>query len=114
MVLTVVFVATAFFTLSGIDIREANAIPNIKHSDNLNTLYSISTTMTYHWDAGATGRYVAEHAGKDDIVITTDIYNTYPYTKKVDYWLWTGNLVSWQPYHQAGKMRSVTILMEWL
>ena len=58
--------------------------------------------MTYHWDAGATGRYVAEHAGKDDIVITTDIYNTYPYTKKVDYWLWTGNLVSWQPYHQAG------------
>ena len=102
MVLTVVFVATAFFTLSGIDIREANAIPNIKHSDNLNTLYSISTTMTYHWDAGATGRYVAEHAGKDDIVITTDIYNTYPYTKKVDYWLWTGNLVSWQPYHQAG------------
>ena len=102
MVLTVIFVATAFFTLSGIDIREANAIPNIKHSDSLNTLYSISTTMTYHWDAGATGRYVAEHAGKDDIVITTDIYNTYPYTKKVDYWLWTGNLVSWQPYHQAG------------
>jgi hypothetical protein len=102
MVLTVVFVAISFFTLSGIDIREANAIPNIKHSDNLNTLYSISTTMTYHWDAGATGRYVAEHAGKDDIVITTDIYNTYPYTKKVDYWLWTGSLVSWQPYHQAG------------
>ncbi|MCG2788578.1 MAG: glycosyltransferase family 39 protein [Actinomycetia bacterium] len=102
VVLTVVFVATAFFTLSGIDIREANAIPNTGHSDNLNTLYSISTTMTYHWDAGATGRYVAEHAGKDDIVITTDIYNTYPYTKKVDYWLWTGNLVSWQPYHQAG------------
>ena len=102
MVLTAVFIALAFFTLSGIDIREANAIPNIKHGDNLNTLYSISTTMTYHWDAGATGRYVAEHAGKDDIVITTDIYNTYPYTKKVDYWLWTGSLVSWQPYHQAG------------
>jgi len=102
MGLTVVFVAISFFTLSGIDIREANAIPNIKHSDNLNTLYSISTTMTYHWDAGATGRYVAEHAGENDIVITTDIYNTYPYTRKVDYWLWTGNLVSWQPYHQTG------------
>ena len=102
MVLTAFFVAAAFFMLSGIDIREANAIPNTGHSDNLNTLYSISTTMTYHWDAGATGRYVARHAGKDDIVITTDIYNTYPYTKKVDYWLWTGNLASWQPYHQAG------------
>lgn len=102
MVLTVIFVAASFFAISGVDIREANAIPDIKHSDSLNTLYSISTTMTYHWDAGATGRYVAEHAGKDDIVITTDIYNTYPYTKKVDYWLWTGNLVSWQPYHQAG------------
>ncbi|MCL5070912.1 MAG: glycosyltransferase family 39 protein [Actinobacteria bacterium] len=102
IILTVVLIATSFLTISGVDIKEANAIPNIKHSDRLNTLYSISTTMTYHWDAGATGRYVAEHAGKDDIVITTDIYNTYPYTKKLDYWLWTGNLVSWQPYHQAG------------
>jgi hypothetical protein len=102
LVLTIIFVVFSFFTVSGINIREANAIPNIKHSDKLNTLYSISTTMTYHWDAGTAGRYVAQHAGKDDIVITTDIYNTYPYTKKVDYWLWTGNLVSWQPYHQAG------------
>lgn len=102
LVLTVIFIVISFFTLSGINLKEANAIPNIKHNDNLNTLYSISTAMTYHWDAGATGRYVAQHAGKNDIVITTDIYNTYPYTKKVDYWLWTGNLVSWQPYHQAG------------
>ncbi|MCL4376993.1 MAG: glycosyltransferase family 39 protein [Actinobacteria bacterium] len=102
VILIIVFLLVSFFTLSGINLKEVYAIPFIKHSDNLNTNYSISTTMTYHWDAAATGKYVAEHLGRGDIVITTDIYNSYPYTGKVDYWLWTGNLVSWQPYHTSG------------
>ena len=101
--LAVIFIIVSFFTISGVNLKEANAIPLIKHSDRLNTLYSISTTMTYHWDAAATGKYVASNAEKDDIVITTDVYNSYPYTGKIDYWLWTGNLVSWQPYHAAGE-----------
>lgn len=104
------FLVVGFFTYSGIDLKEANKIPYTKHTDSLNTYYSISTSLTYHWDSAATGRYVAEHAEEEDIVITTDIYNAYPYTGQVDYWLWTGDLVSWQPYHLAedGEIRDDT------
>ncbi len=100
IILIVVFLVVSFFTVSGINIREAYAIPSIKHSDTLNTLYSISTVMPTHWDAAAPGKYVADNMREDDIVITTDVYNSYPYTGKIDYWLWSGNLESWQPYHQ--------------
>ena len=66
--------------------------------------------MSYHWDAAATGNYVFEHASEDDIVITTEVYNSYPYSRKIDYWLWSGNLVSWQPYHISddGQVRDDT------
>jgi 4-amino-4-deoxy-L-arabinose transferase and related glycosyltransferases of PMT family len=105
-----VFVIISFFSMSGIDLKETYAIASIKHSDKLNTLYSISTVMPYHWDAADTGSYVFEHASEDDIVITTDIYNSYPYSRKIDYWLWSGNLVSWQPYHLSddGQLRDDT------
>ncbi|MBM3702324.1 MAG: hypothetical protein FJW63_04925 [Actinobacteria bacterium] len=101
-ILIIIFLIISFFTASGIDINEALAIPEIKHSDALNVNYSISSSRTYHWDAAEPGRYVKQHMNKDDIVITTDIYNSYPYTGKIDYWLWTGDLVSWAPYHREG------------
>jgi len=99
-ILIIIFLIISFFTISGIDINEALAIPEIKHSDILNVNYSISSSRTYHWDAAEPGKYVRQHMSKDDIVITTDIYNSYPYTRKIDYWLWTGDLVSWAPYHR--------------
>ena len=102
-ILIIIFLIISFFTISGMDINEALAIPEIKHSDALNVNYSISSSRTYHWDAAEPGRYVRQHMNKeDDVVITTDIYNSYPYTGKVDYWLWTGDLVSWAPYHREG------------
>ena len=109
-IITAIFVIVSFFTMSGIDLKETLAIPAIKHTDKLNTLYSISTVMPYHWDAAATGNYVFEHASEDDIVITTDVYNSYPYSRKIDYWLWSGDLVSWRPYHLSddGQLRDDT------
>lgn len=101
-VLVIIFLIISFFTVSGIDINEALAIPEIKHSDMLNVNYSISNSRTYHWDAAEPGKYIRQYIGEDDIVITTDIYNSYPYTMKIDYWLWTGDLVSWAPYHREG------------
>ncbi len=101
-IVVAVFVIAAFFTMSGINLKETFTIPDIRHTDRLNTLYSISSVMPYHWDAADTGNYVFKHANEDDIVITTDIYNSYPYSRKVDYWLWSGDLISWQPYHLAG------------
>ena len=108
--LIIIFLILIFFTVSGVDPAQALAIPDIGHSDRLDTFYSISTAMPYHWDAALTGKYVADHISEGDIVITTDIYNTYPYTGKIDYWLWTGDLVSWQPYHEDadGQLRDDT------
>jgi hypothetical protein len=109
-IITAIFVIVSFFTMSGIDLKETLAIPAIRHTDKLNTLYSISTVMPYHWDAAATGNYVFGHASEDDIVITTDVYNSYPYSRKIDYWLWSGDLVSWRPYHLSddGQLRDDT------
>ena len=109
-IITAIFIIVSFFTMSGIDLKETLAIPAIKHTDKLNTLYSISTVMPYHWDAAATGNYVFEHASEDDIVITTDVYNSYPYSRKIDYWLWSGDLISWRPYHLSddGQLRDDT------
>jgi len=66
--------------------------------------------MPYHWDAAATGKYVRDNLKQGDVVITTDVYNSYPYTGQIDYWLWTGELVSWQPYHtdEQGTVRDDT------
>jgi 4-amino-4-deoxy-L-arabinose transferase-like glycosyltransferase len=114
VIFTVIFLAISVFTVSGIDLKEAYAIPSIKHSDKLNTNYSISTVISTHYDAATPGKYVASNMQVDDIVITTDVYNSYPYTGKIDYWLWSGNLKSWQPYHLEadGKIRDDTYGVE--
>ncbi|MCK5566334.1 MAG: hypothetical protein KAI62_00385, partial [Actinomycetia bacterium] len=101
-VFILIFIIIAFFTISGIDLEYAWAISDIKHSDSLDTRYSISSSMTFHWDPATAGNYVYQNSDEDDIIITTNLYNSYPYTGRLDYWLWTGNLVSWAPYHQEG------------
>jgi len=102
ILLSVFFIALSVLLVNGVSPRESLAIPFKEHNSQVNTLYSISNIWKIHWDAAQGGRYVAQNMEKDDIVITTDIYNSPPYTGKVDYWLWTGNLVSWAPYHDEG------------
>ena len=102
IVLALIFTAASVLLVNGINLREALAIPFKQHNSQVNTLYSISSSWSVHWDAAQGGKYVAQNIKQGDIVITTDIYNSPPYTGKVDYWLWTGNLVSWAPYHDEG------------
>ena len=102
IVLVLFFAAASVLLVNGVSPREALAIPFKQHNSQINTLYSISSSWNVHWDAAQGGRYVAQNMKQGDIVITTDIYNSPPYTGKVDYWLWTGNLVSWAPYHNEG------------
>lgn len=99
-VLVVIFIILSVFLINEVKPKEVLALANKAHNEKLNYFYSISNSWTVHWDAATAGRYVAEHAGNEDIIITTDIYNSPPYTGRVDYWLWTGNLVSWAPYHE--------------
>ena len=99
---TIVFIILSIFLTNGINLSEAWKLAYKKHNEKVNIMYSISNSWDTHWDAATGGKYVAAHMQSDDIVITTDIYNSPPYTGKVDYWLWTGNLVSWAPYHNEG------------
>jgi len=100
--ITIVFVIAAVLLVNGINLKESRAIAYKKHNEKVDVMYSISNSWNVHRDAATGGKYVAEHMQADDIVITVDIYNSPPYTGKVDYWLWTGNLVSWAPYHNEG------------
>jgi len=96
------FAVLSIFTVSGIDFMEAVKVADRNHQDPVDARYSISNVWTRHWDAAAPGKAIAENRQETDIVITTDIYNTPPYSGPVDYWLWTGDLVSWAPYQKKG------------
>lgn len=104
IILVIIIAIISFFTIGGIDLPYAVKIPYIKHSDRLNTNYSISSSMSFHWDPATAGKYIKQNADENDIIITTNLYNSYPYTGRLDYWLWTGNLVSWAPYQKAGNL----------
>ena len=115
VILAAVFVISSALLVNGIKPREAISLPYRLHNEKLNIFYSISNSWSVHWDAATAGKYVAEHAGEDDIIITTDIYNSPPYTGRVNYWLWTGNLVSWAPYHnESGRIIDDTYGVELL
>ncbi|MHB1377268.1 MAG: glycosyltransferase family 39 protein [Candidatus Humimicrobiaceae bacterium] len=102
IIITLVFVIAAALLVNGINPKQSWDIAYKKHNEKIDVMYSISNSWNVHRDAATGGKYVAEHLQADDIVITVDIYNSPPYTGKVDYWLWTGNLVSWAPYHNEG------------
>ena len=97
---SVSLIILAFFSLSveKINILEGYSIGDRKHGGDLNSLFAISTTVRTHHDSRRSALYVKNKMGKDDLIITTDLYNSYPYTNKTDYWLWSGNLASWSPY----------------
>ncbi|MDD3520866.1 MAG: glycosyltransferase family 39 protein [Actinomycetota bacterium] len=99
VILIVIFIFSSAALINGINPREVLSLPYKAHNEKINNFYSISNSWSVHWDAATAGKYVAANALEDDIIITTDIYNSPPYTGRVDYWLWTGNLASWAPYH---------------
>jgi hypothetical protein len=102
IIIALVFIIAAALLVNGINPKQSWDIAYKKHNEKIDVMYSISNSWNVHRDAATGGKYVAEHLQADDIVITIDIYNSPPYTGKVDYWLWTGNLVSWAPYHNEG------------
>jgi len=100
--LVLFFALISIFTVSGIDPVEAIEVADINHRDPIDVRYSISNIWDRHWDAATVGEHIAQNKQEADIVITTDIYNTPPYSGFLDYWLWTGDLASWAPYRKIG------------
>jgi len=44
------------------------------------------------------GMYIENHMSNNDIIISTDLFSTYPYTHKIDYWCWGRDMELWKPY----------------
>jgi len=84
-------------------INYINPIQNFKitqreNGDPVNSLFAPSSTYSSHYDPKTPGEYVNLQKKEGDIIIANDLLNHYPYIKQIDYWLWSGNLISWQPY----------------
>jgi len=88
-------------------INYINPIQNFKitqreNGDPVNSLFAPSNTYSSHYDPKTPGEYVNLQKNERDIIIANDLLNHYPYIKQIDYWLWSGNLISWQPYDLKG------------
>ncbi len=70
-----------------------------KNGDPVDGRFSVSNTFTFHHDPKKPGLYIAENKKEGDIVIATDLFNPYGYTRQIDYWLWTSTtFVTWEPF----------------
>jgi hypothetical protein len=96
---SVYFITTAiifFLTVSW-----ANPISNFKiayrnNGDPVVSEFAQSNAFSFHYDIKTPGQYIYEHKNTGDIVIATDLFSSYAYTRQIDYWLWTGALENWQ------------------
>lgn len=88
----------------------ANPIFNFKivyrnNGDPVVSEFAQSNTFLFHYDTKTPGQYIYEHKNAGDIVIATDLLNSYAYTRQIDYWLWTADLENWQSnVHKDGKV----------
>jgi hypothetical protein len=74
-------------------------IPFRQEGDRLEPAFAFSNTVSMHPDTKGAGVFIQKNMQEQDMVISMDLLNSYPYTRKMDHWLWSGSLVSWQPYH---------------
>jgi len=84
-------------------VNYTNPIQNFKitqreNGDPVNPLLSPSSTVNLHYDSKTAGKYIGSRLEEGDIVISTNPFNTFLYIKQMDYWMWSANLISWQPY----------------
>jgi len=97
---TYLLIAIVIFLLS---VNYINPIQSLKilerkNGDTVNSFFSPSATAVKHFDFKSTGNYVYVNKNPGDLVISTEFFNSYPYTKQLDHWLWSGNLREWKPY----------------
>ncbi len=74
-------------------------IPFRSEGDAIDPNFAFSNTVSMHPDTKEAGNFIHDNRQDDDLIISMDLLNAYSYTKQFDHWLWSGNLVSWQPYH---------------
>ncbi len=97
-IILVIFIVISAFLIDRIDPVENFRITSRKDGDPVNPLFAPSSTFSIHFDARTASEYIGSRLKDGDIVISTYPLKTAIYIKQVDYWMWSANLVSWQPY----------------
>lgn len=97
-------IAAAVFlgTVSHINPYVSAKIPLRENGDAIDSNFAVSNSLSIHPDTEGAGNYIKENIKEGDLVISMDLLNSYLYTQKFDHWVWSGDLLSWQPYHVIG------------
>ena len=98
LIYTLVPIIIFLLTINYINPAQSLKIPYRKNGDMVSSLFSPSSTAAKHFDFKSAGTYVYENKKEDDLVISTELLNTYPYTKQFDHWLWSATLKDWKPF----------------
>ena len=97
-IVMVLFIVISVFVIDHIDPVENFKITGRQDGDPVNPLFSPSSTFSIHYDVRTASEYIGSRLEEGDIVISTYPLKTAMDIKQVDYWMWSANLVSWQPY----------------
>ncbi len=97
-IVLVISIVISAFLVGHIDPVENFKITGREDGDPVNPLFTPSSTFNIHYDARTASEYIGSRLEDGDIVISTYPLKTEIYIKQVDYWMWSANLVSWQPY----------------
>ena len=97
-ILLVMVIIISIFLISHIDPVKNFKITGRMDGDRVNPLFAPSSSFNIHYDARTASEYIGSHLKEGDIVISTNPLQTVLYIKQLDYWMWSANLVSWQPY----------------
>ncbi len=97
-ILLVISIVILIFLVGHINPVDNFKITSRKDGDPVNPLFTPSSTFNIHYDARTASEYIGSRLEDGDIVISTYPLKTDIYIKQVDYWMWSANLVSWQPY----------------
>ncbi len=97
-ILLVIVIIVSIFLIDNIDPVDNFKITGRRDGDRVNSLFAPSSSFNIHYDARTASEYISSHLKEGDIVISTNPLQTVLYIKQLDYWMWSANLVSWQPY----------------
>jgi 4-amino-4-deoxy-L-arabinose transferase-like glycosyltransferase len=73
-------------------------IPYLQDGDKIEQKINFSQDTNIRFAIKDSANYIKQHLSTNDIVISTDLFSTYPYTQKIDYWCWGRDMELWKPY----------------
>jgi len=97
-IILVIFIGASAFAIDHIDMVENFKITSRQDGDPVNPIFTPSSTFSIHYDVRTASEYIGSRLEDGDIVISTYPLKTAMHIKQVDHWVWSANLVSWQPY----------------